>query len=314
MGLLTIILVVLGLCLFEVVCSLDNAIINAQVLSTMGAKARRWFLTWGIFFAVFVVRFLLPWILVWVVMPGLGPIGALTATFRSEPHVVEALESSAPPLLFGGGVFLVLLFLYWMFIDEKNASWRVERILSGKKRSFLALSVILLVLLIFTCREKAPSLIVAALIGYAAFFLMQFIKKIAEGMERKFTGSGASDAGKIVYLEMLDTTFSIDGVLGAFAFTLSIPLILIGNGIGAVVVRQITIGSIAHIKRFRYLKNGAMYSVFMLGTVMVLEGFGVHVPKIVSPVLTFAIVGYFFFRSWQERKSGKTKLEKEPFL
>jgi hypothetical protein len=105
---------------------------------------------------------------------------------------------------------------------------------------------------------------------------------------------------KILYLEVIDTTFSIDGVLGAFAFTLSVPLIIIGNGLGALVVRQLTIGNIKRIKKYKYLKNGAMYSVLALGVIMITDGFGVHVPSWVSPIVTFLILGYFFWKSKKE--------------
>src|SRR5262245_22985757 len=97
------ILTVLGLCLFETVSSVDNAIINAEVLATMKERARRWFLLWGILIAVFLVRGLLPWLIVWLTLPGLGPIGALTATFSSDPEVTAAVAASAPLLLSGGG-------------------------------------------------------------------------------------------------------------------------------------------------------------------------------------------------------------------
>ena len=80
----------------------------------MGEKARRWFLLWGILFAVFVIRGLLPWAIVWSVNPSLGPIEALFATFSSDPVVIEAVETSAPLLLVGGGVFLVFLFFHWL--------------------------------------------------------------------------------------------------------------------------------------------------------------------------------------------------------
>ena len=96
---------------------------------------------------------------------------------------------------------------------------------------------------------------------------------------------------------MIDATFSIDGVLGAFAFTLSVPLILIGNGIGALVVRQVTIGNIENIKKYLYLKNGAMYSILFLGMIMLLDSFGWHIPSWLSPVVTFGVVGYFFYKS-----------------
>ena len=103
--------------------------------------------------------------------------------------------------------------------------------------------------------------------------------------------------GKILYLEVIDTTFSIDGIVGAFAFTLSVPLILIGNGIGAIVVRQLTYYGVQRIKKYAYLKNGAMYSILVLGIVMLAHGFGFYVPEWISPLATFLIVGYFFLKS-----------------
>jgi len=100
-------LIVIGLCLFEIIVSIDNAIINAEVLSKMSPKARKWFLFWGILFAVFAIRGLLPWLIVWAATPGIGPIEAFTAAFSSDPSVLTAVEASAPLLLMGGGIFLL---------------------------------------------------------------------------------------------------------------------------------------------------------------------------------------------------------------
>jgi hypothetical protein len=108
---------------------------------------------------------------------------------------------------------------------------------------------------------------------------------------------GRSDWSKILYLEAIDASFSIDGVVGAFAFTLSVPLILLGNGIGPIVLRQLTISNIDRIKKYIYLKNGAMYAVFALGTIMILHAFDFHIPEWVSPVTTIVIIGYFFLKS-----------------
>ena len=101
MDILSIVLIIAGLCLFETITSIDNAIINAEVLSTMGERARKWFLLWGLLFAVFAIRGLLPWLIVWMSTSSLGPIGALTATFSSDPVVIAAIEQSAPFLLMG---------------------------------------------------------------------------------------------------------------------------------------------------------------------------------------------------------------------
>ena len=132
-------------------------------------------------------------------------------------------------------------------------------------------------------------------------------KRIIEYMEEKekqlLTGN-MSAWSKILYLEVIDTTFSIDAVLGAFAFTFSIPLILFGNGLGAIIVRQITVGNIERIKKYKYLKNGAMYSILGLGTVMLLDSFGVHIPHWTSPILTIVVIGYFFWRSRKEIDSA----------
>ena len=114
--------------------------------------------------------------------------------------------------------------------------------------------------------------------------------------------SKISDLSKIFYLEVIDATFSIDGILGAFAFTFVLPMILIGNGIGALVVRQLTVMNIDKVKKYKYLKNGAMYSIFALGTVMILHSFGADIPEWLSPVLTFGIIGYFFYKSYKELK------------
>jgi len=100
-----------GLVLFETITSIDNAIINAEVLNTLGARAKRWFLTWGMFISVFLIRFMLPWLIVYLANPSLGLIGALTATFSADPAVVEEIEESTKVLLIGGGTFLVLLSL-----------------------------------------------------------------------------------------------------------------------------------------------------------------------------------------------------------
>ncbi len=295
----TMIATVLGLCLFEIVSSIDNAVINAEVLSTMGKKARRWFLIWGFFIAVFLVRGLLPWAIIWGATPGIGPMGALTATFSNDPAVSRAIESAAPILLMGGGVFLVFLFFHWLFLEKKNYGLRGEKFFHRHGVWFFATVSIILATIVWYALKISPMLAFGAVIGSTAFFITHGFKENAEKVERELVAgtSGLSDMSKILYLEIIDATFSIDGVLGAFAFTLSIPLILVGNGIGAFVLRKLTIGNIDRIKKYIFLKNGAMYSIFALGAIMVADGFGVHIPALVSPVVTFVIIGYFFLKS-----------------
>ncbi len=312
MLLLPSIITILGLVLFEVISSIDNAVVNAEVLSTMGAKARKWFLFWGLLFAVVVVRGLLPWLIVWVATPGLGPIEALTATFSNDPRVLTAIETSAPMLLAGGGTFLVFLFFHWLFLEDKNFGLPGEKFFRRQGIWFYAVVSILLTLIVWFATTMNPLMAFGAVVGSTAFFITHGFKQNAEEQERRLVegkDSNMSDISKIMYLEVIDTTFSIDGVLGAFAFTLSVPLILIGNGIGAFVLRELTVRNVDNIKKYAYLKNGAMYSILGLGTIMLLDAFGAHIPHWMSPLITFIIIGYFFWKSWKHIKlteSAKT--------
>jgi len=301
---MSIVLTVFGLCLFEIISSIDNAIINAEVLHTMSKKARKWFLFWGLLFAVVVVRGLLPWIIVWASAPSLGFVGSLTATFSNDPSVHTAIEAAAPILLAGGGTFLVFLFFHWLFIEPKNYGLKGERFFHSQGIWFYAVVSVLLALIVWFALKINPVMAFGAVIGSTAFFITHGFKQNAEQQEKQLLSktSGLSDLSKILYLEVIDATFSIDGVLGAFAFTLSVPLIILGNGLGALVLRQFTVGNIERIKKYAYLKNGAMYSILCLGAIMLLDSFGFHIPSWLSPVITFLVVGYFFYKSTTELK------------
>lgn len=293
----TSILTILGLALFEIISSIDNAVVNAEVLNTMSQKARRWFLLWGMLFAVVVVRGLLPWIIVWATNPSLGFLGSFTATWSSDPSVLDSIEKSAPILLAGGGIFLVFLFFHWLFMEPKNYGLIGEKFFQSQGVWFYAVVSIILTIVVWYALQINPLMAFGAVIGSTAFFITHGFKQNAEESEKKLLTGGKSDIAKILYLEVIDTTFSIDGVLGAFAFTLSIPLIMIGNGIGAIVLRQITVSNIENVKKYVFLKNGAMYSILVLGMIMLLDSFGMHIPHMISPIATFAIVGYFFLKS-----------------
>jgi hypothetical protein len=310
MDILSITLIVAGLILFETITSIDNAIINAEVLSTMSERAKRWFLFWGLLVAVFAIRGLLPWLIVWLSTPSLGPVGALTATFSSDPLVIAAIEQSSPVLLIGGGTFLIFLFFHWLFLETKNFSLRGERYFATKGVWFFAVVSILLTGIVWFALDQNPLMAFGAVVGSTAFFIVHGFRQNAELAEhRMLHSSDMSDVSKIFYLEVIDATFSIDGVIGAFAFTMAVPLILLGNGIGAVVVRELTLRNVDNIKKYRYLKNGAMYSILFLGIIMILDSFGIQIPFWVSPLITFGVVGFFLVKSIREipRAPGSDK-------
>lgn len=295
-----IVLTILGLSLFEIITSIDNAIINAEVLSGMKPKARKWFLLWGFLFAVIVVRGLLPLIIVWAANPGIGISGALFATFNGNKEVAASIANFSPILLIGGGTFLIFLFFNWLFLEPKNYGLKGERFFHTRGSWFFTVASVLLALIVWFALSVHPMMAFGAVIGSTAFFIIHGFKQYAEEQERKLLKGSMSDIGKIAYLEVLDATFSIDGVVGAFAFTLSVPLILLGNGLGAFILRKLTVSNIEKIKKYKFLKNGAMYSVLFLGIIMILDSFGFHIPAWLSPIITFGTVGYFFFKSKKE--------------
>lgn len=308
MSFISILVTVLGLCFFETISSIDNAIINAEVLHTMKAPARKWFLSWGLVIAVFVIRGLLPWAIVWAFNPTLGPISSFTAAFNGDRLAQESIEKSAPILLLAGGVFLIFLFFHWLFLEDKALGLpRAESFFLRNGVWFYATVSSILAAVVWFAIQTNNLMAFGAVIGSTTFFITNGFKQNAEEDEENLLKSHRSDISKLLYLEVIDATFSIDGVLGAFAFTLSVPLILIGNGLGALVVRQLTIGNIERIKKYVYLKNGAMYSILFLGGVMILNGFGYHLPEWISPLITFVVVGFFFLKSHMEVKGIKLK-------
>jgi uncharacterized protein len=304
---LEVLIVILGLCVFEIISSVDNAIINAHVLKTMPEKFRKIFLFWGIIFAVFVVRGLLPFVIVWLSNPSLSIIEVFGSAFSSSGSgmVAESLETSRPLLLLGGGAYLFLVFLAWLFLEEKKYALWVEGFIHKQGVWFYAIASIFTTAVVYFAVQVNPILALAATIGVSAFFITDGFKKNAEEKEKELMSGHMSAWSKILYLEVLDASFSIDGVIGAFAFTMAIPLIIIGNGLGAIVVRQLTVKGIDSISKYAYLKNGAMYSIGLLGTIMTFEAFGYEFPFWIAPVTTLVLLGVFMFFSVRELKKEK---------
>lgn len=382
MNLSEIIVIVMGLVLFETISSIDNAVVNADVLATMSEKWRKWFLFWGMLFAVFVVRGLLPLLIVYFSTPGLSLGEAFTATFSSSPEVRGIIERQAPILLPGGGIFLIFLFFNWLFLETKKYAFFLERHIHKHYYFwFYAFVSVLLLFVVGTTMKINPLISLGAVAGSTAFFIVSGFRKNVEEKEKQLLEPSAlekkripfsrassvwsspwliglmvtvflcviwlaiqsgslftlglalgiavfatvtslrrkaqkkrrelaahhpsSNLSKVLYLELIDATFSIDGVLGAFAFTISVPLILIGNGLGAFLVRYLTIHGVKTVQKYAYLKNGAMYSIGLLGVIMLLESLGKHIYSWVPPLITFMVVGLFFYLSHRELKVEK---------
>lgn len=291
--------VILGLVVFEAINSIDNAIVNAHILRTMSERARRWFLIWGVLTAVILMRGLLPATFLLLVMktPDMTFFESLSAIFSRNPEATAAIDANAYILLLGGGVFLVLLYLEWLFLEKKDPYFVPDKLIKPQHRVwFFSVTALMLALVLFLARHN-PMAMLAASIGNAAFFILFSFREMAEKAEHELERPGRSDFAKILYLQVLDASFSMDNVVGAFAFTTNVLLILIGNGIGALVVRELTIRGVTRVAKYKWLKNGAMTSIGFLGLFMMLEAFHVHIPEVLPTVATLGIVGWAFYAS-----------------
>ena len=295
-----ILVVVLGLCVFEIVSSVDNAIINAHVLKTLPEKFRKFFLTWGLLLAVFAVRGVLPFLIVWLANPAFSFPQVINFVFHPTADINTYVEKSQALLLLAGGVYLFFVFLGWLFLEEKKYAFLAEEFVHKQSVWFYATASFFITIVVYYSIKVNPILALSAVIGSTAFFITDGFKKNAEDKEKQLISGNMSAWSKILYLEVLDATFSIDGVIGAFAFTISVPLIFLGNGLGAYITREFTIKGTNAITKFAYLKNGAMYSIGVLGGMMVLEAFGHDFPFWLAPLNMVALITIFWVLSMRE--------------
>ena len=191
MSLVESILIVAGLIVFEVVNSVDNAIVNASVLKTMSVLWRKRFLLIGIFTSVFLVRFILPLLIVWISVPTISGQDLFLAFFGQNEMATHAIETQKPLILMFGGVFLLYLYFHWLFLEKKEPLF-IERFIKEKHGVwFFAFAAIILVIVMYLARAS-PMMMLAAAIGSATFFILYGLKQTAEENERNLV-PGTSD-------------------------------------------------------------------------------------------------------------------------
>ena len=305
--------VALMLTALEITFSFDNAVINAKILQRMSRGWQQVFLTFGILIAVFGVRVLLPIVLVALASgSGFGEIVDLALNHPEEYS--EKLDVAHPFIVGFGGVFLLMIFLDFIFQDRK-IKWLtgVEKIFSkaGRLQS-LSIIVTLLALLItsnLSHGEEKNQFIVSGLIGLLTYLIIHSLDKLlnTKNVEDKVKKGAAMTfkAGLLgfIYLEIIDASFSLDGVIGAFAITQDIVLIAVGLGIGALFVRSITIHMIRKevMQKYRYLDHGAHYAIGVLAAIM-LSSIKYEVPEVVVGLTGITIITITVIHSWVENK------------
>ena len=285
------------LAVLETTLSFDNAVVNAKVLERMDTKWQNRFLLWGIPVAVFGTRFVLP-ILIVAAAAGISPYAVTLLAFFDPEAYGEQIKNAHVAIAAFGSAFLMLVSFKYFFNNAKTVHWidTIEKHLSrwgGIEAIEIALVLVVLLISAFFVPHEAATLLIAGLIGVVLFIV---IEGVAQSFEVEH-GSIAAVGGLalFVYLNVLDSAFSLDGVVGAFAITSNLPVIIAGLGIGALFVRTFTIALVRAktLQSLIYLEHGAHYAILGLALAM-LGGIFVHVPETITGLigLVFVVLAY----------------------
>jgi hypothetical protein len=283
------------LAVLEVSLSFDNAVVNAKVLGRLSPQWQRIFLTLGIGIAVFGMRLLFPLAIVGVTAK-LNPYAVLDLAINHGDQYGLRLHEAHPMIAAFGGIFLLLLFLDWAFETRGNQwiSW-LERPLARIGKMDQLSVVIALLALVFVATflaEDGMSVMISGVLGGVTYLTINGLGTLFESSS-KATGAGGTLVGKAAfflffYLEILDASFSFDGVIGAFAISSNLFVIATGLGIGAMYIRSLTVYFVKKrtLDAYLYLEHGANWAIGALALIM-LVGVGRHQ----SPELITGLVG-----------------------
>ncbi len=285
------------LSIMEVSLSFDNAVVNAAVLRRMAPVWQRRFLTWGILIAVFGMRLVFPVVIV-AVAAGLGVLDVAIMAFDEPDRYAGHLKDAHIGIASFGGLFLLLVFLGFVCDGMKEVHWIgwVERRLASLGRIAsvevaVALAVLLLIQLALPESERLTAMI-AGVSGVATFIAVKGLAGLCGEPDAAIGMATRSGAAGFLYLEVLDASFSLDGVIGAFAITTDVVIIMIGLAIGAFFVRSLTVHLVRKgtLEEYRYLEHGAHWGIGALAVIM-LVSVRVEVPQIVTGLVGVSLIG-----------------------
>ncbi len=325
--------------ILEITLSFDNAVVNAKVLERMSEKWQQIFLTIGIVIAVFGMRLIFP-LLVVGVTAHLSPTEAITLAFEKGPlsdpnSYASLLQDAHPQIAAFGGMFLLLLFLDWMF-EEREITWLtwLEKPLA-KIGKLDQLSVIIAAMALYfiaeLVAEKPATIFAAGILGIVTYLLVNGLGGLFEGYEEsqeeafeQKRSSGPTELAKAVgkagfflflYLEVLDASFSFDGVIGAFAITPDPIIIALGLGlIGALFVRSLTVFLVRKgtLNDYVYLEHGAHWAIGALATILLIS-IGVHVDEVITGLVGLVLIVAAFISSvLRNKRLAAAEAEAEP--
>lgn len=312
-------LIALVLILIEITFSFENAIINARVLATMNNFWQQMFMTIGIFIAVFGMRVIFP--IAIVMLTAQLPWDQVMQLALNDPDgYAHELEKAHPSIAAFGGMFLLMLSLHFFFDPSRKVNWIdiIEKPLQhiGKWWLYAAVSLVVLVILAVLPVNAHPiETLTAGSIGIATYLMIHWLTEVfTRHHEKNERGKLIKKAGmagfmSFIYLEILDASFSFDGVIGAFAVTKDVVIIALGLGIGALWVRSLTLFMVRRrtLHAYRYLEHGAHYTIGILAGVL-LAGLFFDIPEIIAGVIGITIISSSIVSSIKANRS-KQELE-----
>ncbi|WP_417808065.1 DUF475 domain-containing protein [Thioclava sp.] len=301
-GAISFLLIAAVLAVLEISLSFDNAIVNANKLKTMSPIWQKRFLTWGIVIAVFGMRILFPLLIV-VIAAGIGPWQAIQLAAQQPAEYARIIDGAHLSIAGFGGAFLMMVALNY-FIDEgKDVDWIATlecRMRACASVRGLEIGFVLLVILGFTWilpEGSEGDFLFASVAGLATFLAVEVLGQVLDRASLS-AATARAGLGGFLYLEVLDASFSFDGVIGAFALTQNLFLIAIGLGVGAMYVRSMTLMLVERntLSEFRYLEHGAFWSILILSMVMFAQTL-VHVPEAITGLVGAGLIGFALFSS-----------------
>lgn len=283
------------LAVMEVSLSFDNAVVNASVLKGWDAFWRKMFLTVGIIVAVFGMRLVFPIVIV-AFTADLSMVDVMQLALNNPAEYASKLTAHHSEISAFGGSFLALVGLSFFLDKGKDEHW-FKFIESKLSWIGTPLAPTLITLIVLFCLAPSAAILTAGIAGIIVYAAVDLLCAVLEGDDDEEGSSAGSSVvkagiGGFLYLEVLDASFSFDGVVGAFAITNDVVIIMIGLAIGAFFVRSITIYLVEKdtLTTLRYLEHGAMYAIVALAAIMMYGTTGHHVPEVVTGFVGVAFI------------------------
>ncbi|MBP8930824.1 MAG: DUF475 domain-containing protein [Paracoccus sp.] len=311
-GMLSVFFICCVLAVLEISLSFDNAIVNANKLKDMTPEWQHRFLTWGIVIAVFGMRIVFPLLIV-VVAANIGPWQAMVLAATQPDEYSRIMHDAHLPIAAFGGTFLMMVGLSFFFDHEKDVHW--VRLLERRMQKYatirgIEVALVLVTVLIFSSfLDPAESQVFfsSAIWGLLTFLLVEVLGGLLDSTQETLKAGAKGGLGAFLYLEVLDASFSFDGVIGAFALTHNLFVIAIGLGIGAMYVRSMTIMLVEKgtLAEYRFLEHGAFYAIIALSIIMFVQPL-VHIPEVVTGLGGATLIGISLWSSilWNRKNGG----------